>query len=135
MSALKTTRKNRRGASAVEFAFVAPVLFVIFLGSIEYARANQVANATAYAAYQGCRRAITPGATAAKVTTAVQAVLDANLIKGSTVTVNPSTITDSTSTVTVTVSVPLNSNAWVTPKLTSGKTFSRSCTLTREKTN
>lgn len=126
---------RRRGATAVEFAIVAPILFLIFLGSIEIARANQTANATAYAAYQGCRRAIVPGATAANATAAAQSVLTANMIKGATITCNPSTITNATTTVTVQVSVPLSSNGWVVPKFTSGKTINRSCTMTRERTN
>jgi len=57
------------------------------------------------------------------------------LISGATVTINPATITNATEEVTVTVSVNINNNAWITPTFTAGKTITRSCTLTREKTN
>jgi Flp pilus assembly protein TadG len=123
--------------ATVEFAFVVPILFTVFMGAIEFARLNQVKNATAYAAYEGCRRAIVPGATAANATTAAQAILTAGLIKGSgtTITINPTTITNSTDTVTVTVAVPMNTNSWTKAVFGKNLTITRSCTLTREKTD
>lgn len=128
-------RGSRRGATTVEFAIVCPLLFTLFCGAIEYGRCNQIINAVALSSYQGCRRAIVPGATAANTTAAVNSVLSASLISGSTITINPTTITDATEEVTVTVSVNINNNAWITPTFTAGKTITRSCTLTREKTN
>lgn len=128
-------KKRRKGTTTVEFALVCPILFAFFCGAIEFGRANQIINAVALSSYQGCRRAIVPGATAANATTAVNAVLSSNLVSGATITVNPSTITNSTDEVTVTVSVNLSNNAWITPTFTAGKTITRSCTLTREKTN
>lgn len=125
----------RRGATTVEFALVCPILFTLFCGAIEFARCNQIINAVALSSYQGCRRAIVPGATNANTTAAVNTVLGANLISGATVTINPATITNATEEVTVTVSVNINNNAWITPTFTAGKTITRSCTLTREKTN
>lgn len=136
MGALRTRKADgRRGTSTVEFALVAPLLFMFLFASIEFARANQVMNATSNAAYHGCRRAIVPGATSATVVTAAQGVLNAGLVKNATITVNPSTITNTTLTVTVTVAVPMNSNNWVGQTFMGGKTVTRSCTLTREKTN
>lgn len=128
-------RGLRKATTTVEFALVCPLLFTFFCGAIEFARCNQIVNAVALSSYQGCRRAIIPGATAANTTAAVNTVLSANLITGATVTINPTTITNATTTVTVTVSVNLTNNAWITPKFTSAGTITRSCTLTREKTN
>lgn len=125
----------RRGATTVEFALVCPLLFAFFCGAIEFGRANQIMNAVALSSYQGCRRAIVPGATAANTTAAVNSVLSANLVSGATITINPTTITNATEEVTVTVSVNLSTNAWITPTFTAGKAITRSCTLTREKTN
>lgn len=137
MNTAKTTnrRSRRSGASTVEFALISPVLFMVLLGSLEFARVNQVINAASFASYQGCRQSIIPGGTAAMATAESQRVLSANLVSGGTVTVSPSTITNSTTTVTVTVSVNLDSVCWVIPRFTTGRKVVRTCTLTREKTS
>ena len=126
---------ERRGASTVELAIVSPVMFAIFFAAVEFGRANQVLNATSNAAYQGCRAAIIPGGTSSVATTAAQNYLSASLISGATITVNPSTITNTTTVITVTVSVPMNQNSWIGQSFMAGKTVTRACTLTREKTN
>lgn len=133
--ALQKRKTRRSAATTVEFAVIAPLLFMVLLGSLEFARVNQVMNATSFSAYQGCRQAIVPGAKASDATTEVNRVLSANLISSGTVTVNPSTITNSTDTVTVTVAINLDSVCWIIPRFTTGKTITRTCTLTREKTS
>lgn len=131
-----TKRVSQRcGTTMVEFAIICPILFAFFFACIEFGRANHIKNAVPYAAYQGCRRAIVPGATANHAIQASQAVLTSALVKGGTITVTPSTITNSTPTVTVTVSVNLGDNAWTTAWLTKNKTVTRSCTFTREQMN
>ena len=127
-------KSDRRGAAAVEFALVLPTMLMVLAGSIEFARANQVRNAAAFSAYEGCRRAIIPGGTATAATASAQKVLDSNFIGSGTITVTPSTITDTTKTVTVSVAINLESVGWITPKFTQTKSITRSCTLTREKT-
>lgn len=125
----------RRGTTTVEFALVCPLLFTFMFACLEFGRAHQVKNAVVHAAYEGCRRAIVPGATAAQAVAAAKSVLDAGLISGATFTVNPSNITNTTTTVSMTVAVPLAPNMWAAQWFTSGVTVSRTCTLTREKTN
>jgi len=134
-SVVRRGRHVRTGTTTVEFALICPVMFAVFFASVELGRANQVLNATANAAYQGCRRAIIPGATTATVQAAAQNMLDAGLIKKATITINPATITNSTTTVTVTVSVPMNDNSWIGQTFTKGSVVTRACTLTRERTN
>ena len=137
-SSLRATRFGRarsRGTASVEFALVAPILFMFMVGAIECTRINQVNNAAAFAAYQGCRQGIIPGGTSANATAAAQSVLNANLIGQSTITINPTAITNASTTITVTVTVQLNSVCWITPMFTSGRAVSRTCTLTREKTS
>lgn len=131
----RRSMRRRSGAAAVEFALVASVLFMTLFGAIEFARLNQVVNATANAAYAGCRKAIIPGATVANASTSAQAILSANFINGATITVNPSSLSSSTTTVTVTIAVPVNSNSWSVTAFSKNMTITRSCTLTREKTN
>ena len=59
--------RGRRGATLVEFAFVAPVFFLILLASIEFSRLNMMRHTAAHAAYEGARTALVPGATADEV--------------------------------------------------------------------
>ncbi|WP_010584155.1 TadE family protein [Schlesneria paludicola] len=125
---------RRQGAATVEFAIVAPIVLAVFVGAIEFARANQIANAAAFSAYTGCRQGIIPGGSATAATSAAQTILDANFIGRSSITVTPSTITDTTTTITVGVAVSMDSVGWITPMFTKSKTILRSCTLTREKT-
>ncbi len=132
---IKRTGRQRSGATTVEFALISPLLFMVLLGSLEFARVNQVINAASFASYQGCRQAIIPGGSASMATTESQRVLSANLVTGGTVAVSPSTITNSTSTVTVTVTINLDSVCWITPRFTGGRKVVRTCTLTREKTS
>ncbi len=106
-------RKSRRGAVTVEFALTVPILFLLIFASIEFSRFNMIRNAAANAAYEGCRRATVPGATAAQAQASASSVLTAAAITGSTVTVSPGTIATDTKIITVTVSVPTAANSWV----------------------
>lgn len=126
--------KSRRGALTVEFALVAPLAFMIVFGSVEMARLNMLLNSMENAAYEGARRGIVPGATTATVETEANQILQAVGAVNATVQVSPSIITNQTPEVTVSIAIPLDDNAWVTPRFTSGRTLTRSCTLTREVT-
>lgn len=132
----RRVRPQRAGTTTVEFALVCPLVFLFLLAAVEFARANQALNAVSNAAYQGCRAGIVPGATATAAQAAAQKNIDAALLAGSTITVTPANITNTTTEVTVSVSVPLAQNSWMIKLFyTSGSTITRSCTLTREKTN
>ena len=54
----KRRSRRRRGVAAVEFAVVAPVLFLAIFGMIEMARMVMVKQAVVNAAREGCREAI-----------------------------------------------------------------------------
>jgi Flp pilus assembly protein TadG len=128
------TRKpgRRRGATLVEFAFVAPIVFAMFFASIEFSRANMLRHAIESAAYEGCRAVIIPGATAADAIASANATLSAASAVDATVTVDPATITKATKNVTVTVSLPLNNNTWVTPAFLVNSTLTTSINMNRE---
>jgi Flp pilus assembly protein TadG len=87
-------------------AIVAPLLFLLTLGAIEYGwmflKAQQITNA----ARQGARVGATPDATAGDVNAAVNSVMTAADITGHTVTISPGVSIASGETLTVTVSVP-----------------------------
>jgi TadE-like protein len=68
---------RRRGTAAVEFAFVAPIVFVLVFGMIEFGRAIMVQQIITNAAREGARVAILSGTTTTSVTSAVNTYLAA----------------------------------------------------------
>jgi len=129
-------RANRRRAAAiVEFAIVAPLLFLLALGLVEYARIEMVVQGMSAAAQEGCRAGIVPGGTSADVLSHADDVLRDGLVTGASVTVNPlevATLKEGQS-FTVTVQVPVDGISWVpSPLLPKGKTLTTRCTMRRE---
>lgn len=53
-----TRRKARRGAAVVEFAFSAPILFLLVFGTVEFGRMIMVKHGFTNAAREGCRKAV-----------------------------------------------------------------------------
>lgn len=116
----------------VEFALTLPIVFSIFIASLEFSRLSMIRNSTDNAAYEGARTGILPGATAAKVQAKVTSELTAIGIKNATIVVTPTVILTSTPTVQVSVTVPLTENAWVSPLYSTNSTITKSCKLSRE---
>lgn len=129
----RARRRSRQGAAIVEFAFCAPVLFMIFFASLEFSRVNMIRQSVENAVYEGSRRGIVPGATADDCRQSAQWVLDTVFAVGAQIDVAPAVIDDDTDDVTVSVTVPLNSNSWVTPLFFENKSVSGSMTLRRER--
>lgn len=123
---------DRRGATLVEFALIAPVIFGLFFASVEFSRVNMLRHAIESAAYEGCRAVVVPGAEAADAIASANATLEANSAVNATVTVSPATITTKTKNVTVTVSLPLNENTWITPRYLADITITTSINMNRE---
>lgn len=116
---------HRRGAAAVEFAIVAPLLFLIFLGMIEFSRAIMVLNVLTSASRAGVRAgAIAPGDYNAVTDTVGQSLTQAGIAcaPAITVTVNGTTVADNTafqnictpgSRLAVQVAVPYDGVSWL----------------------
>ena len=130
---------GRTAAAAVEFAFIAPVLFTVVLGIIEFGRAMMVLEILNNAARSGCRAAVLSGSDNSAVDTAITSGLSGSGISGTTTTIkvngtvaNASTATTG-DTVTVSVSVPADSVSWlpVTHFIT-GSTLTGSVAMRRE---
>ncbi|MCC6509829.1 MAG: pilus assembly protein [Pirellulaceae bacterium] len=131
MSRNKLRRSNsqrRRGATTVEFAIVVPIIFAMFLGTIEMTRLNFIRHSAANAAYEGARKAIIPGSSFTEATDESLRLMRAVGV-GNGVTASLTTLND---TMTVTVTVPVNQNSWGAARFSSGMTITQACTLSRE---
>jgi Flp pilus assembly protein TadG len=128
MKRLKHKRHARTGATAVEFAFMVPVIFTMFIGSIEITRLNFIRNTASNACYEGARRAVSPGSTNAEAQTEARRLID-TLGVGRGATVNVASTPD---TVTVSITIPVNQNSWGITRFTTGLNVSQSCRLSRE---
>jgi Flp pilus assembly protein TadG len=113
------SRLRRWAATSVEFAFVAPVFFLVVLGLIELGRGLMVKHLLANAARQGCRVGIIEGKSNADINAAVTGVLAPLGIASDTVTVDvndvPGDAINGTAfnELTVIVSVPVSAVTWV----------------------
>ncbi len=105
---------GRRGAAAVEFAFIAPLLFLLILGIIEVGRMMMVQQVVTNAAREGCRKAVLAGATESQVYTTIDNYLTGSGISGQTRSISPSLSgTAVGDAVTVKVSVDYDNVTWL----------------------
>lgn len=125
-------KKERRGATTVEFALTLPLVLLFFFSSIELARVNMIRNSAKNAAYLAARRSIIPGGTATEAEQTAIDTLNATGVGHASISVSPSVVTAATKQIKVTVAVPINENSWVIPRIFSSVTVTNSCTLTRE---
>ncbi len=112
----RSYRKQRRGASAVEFAIVAPVFFLLVFGMIEFGRMCMVQQLLTNASREGARQAVLDGTTSDQVKDVVQNYLSNAAVpvarENITVTPDPTTA-DSGQPVTVTVGVNFTDVSWL----------------------
>jgi Flp pilus assembly protein TadG len=135
--------KKRRGAAAVEFAVVAPVLIMLVFGMIEFGRAIMVQQVIVNASREGARTAVIEGASLADVNGAITAQLDAATIADRTIAfrVNGSTVSDPTvgsagDSVSVDISVNYADITWLpSPSYLGGTQLQATSVMRREYTN
>jgi len=134
-----TRRKtSRRGAAAVEFALVAPLLFLtIIIPLFEFGRAMMVLDTLANAAQIGCRQGALPGTSTSTITTTANNALSGQGISGATVTVsiNGNSGTDASQAmhndvISVQIGIPYTQTSWLP---TSCLEYLGATTLTRTK--
>ncbi len=101
-----TRQKRQRGAVAVEFAIVLPLLLTAMFAFFEISRASMIQHATQASAYEGARAGIIPGATDQEIRDKVSFVLSSVGVTNFTVNVEQNVTVDSTLKVRVTVNVP-----------------------------
>ena len=128
MTLQKRDTSTRLGATTVEFAMVVPIIFTMFLGSIELTRLNFIRQTASNASYEAARKAIVPGNTDndARVE-ALRLLTSLGVGNGAT-----ASVIRSPNSITVTVAVPIGQNSWGLTRLTGGYSVTQSCSLTLE---
>ncbi len=135
-------QRRRSGASLVEFALVAPILFLLLLGIFEFARAFMVTELLKEAARKAARVATLEGATSSQIKAAATDFLTAAGVQSENVgvsvngapadSVDPATSPMYTD-MTVTVTVPAAKVSWVpTPLFTGSANLSGQFSMRRE---
>lgn len=124
---------NRRGATAVEFAFAVVIVFLFVFGVIEFGRVQMVQHTIDNASYEAARHVVVPGGTAAEAIEAAHEILTAGAVADATISVSPNPLNDSATSVRVHVSAPLNSNAWIAPRFTSNRVVEAETELMTER--
>jgi Flp pilus assembly protein TadG len=128
---MKARQQRTKGATAVEFALIAPVLFLSVFGLIEMSRMMMVQQAFTNAAREGCRKAALATTTdVSAVDTEVRDYLrsvvpNVNDTSKLRVTVTPNSISNvaSGSTMTVAVSMSFAHVSWVPGTFVGGDVF------------
>jgi Flp pilus assembly protein TadG len=127
----RMVHRRCRGATTVEFAIVVPIIFTLFMGTVEMTRLNFIRHSAANAAYEGARRAIVPGSRSSDARDEAERLLTAvGVAKGANI-----NVATTNTTTTVTVTIPVNQNSWGIGKFSSGMNITQSCALTRESVN
>jgi Flp pilus assembly protein TadG len=106
--------QSRRGVATVEFAIVAPLFFLLVLGSIELGRALMVQQVLTNASRVGARDAVTLAGTSSSAVTAASSFANGASVGGVQVAVSPDPSSASAGEmISVTVTVPYGNVTWV----------------------
>lgn len=129
------SKSDRRGAAAVEFAVIAPLIFVLLFAGIEFGRVLMAYHGLDEAAREGCRQAIAWNATQEDVEQTVGERLASFGIAGYTLSTDPSDLSGVSQwdPVSVRIDVPYGQVSWLpVPRYLQGITLTGSCTLPQE---
>lgn len=132
---IRPRRRFRRGATAVEFAVVAPAFIIVIAVCAEFTRMSMMRNLAQNAAYEAARFVMTEGATVADGIDRANEILARVGTAGAEITINGSDgstdnegnvtneIEFDTEVVTCTINIPLNENNIVIPDAVIGDTM------------
>tara|TARA_R110002049_G_scaffold4601_6_gene32849 strand:+ start:23753 stop:24277 length:525 start_codon:yes stop_codon:yes gene_type:complete len=123
---------RRTGATMIEFAVVAPLLFLFFFAAFEFCRVAMIRHTADNAVYEAARVAIIPGATADEARNQAAQVLNTLGLTNVNIAVTPAVIRRDTNEVTISVQVPLDGNSFVPNQFFGGKSVQRQLTMQRE---
>jgi len=100
--------RKRRGATAVEFALVCPIVFAIMFGMLEISRMSTIIDAARTSVIAGAREARVANASNATIEEEMENILDLFGVRDSTITVSPAAIGPDTAVISVDIEVPFN---------------------------
>lgn len=131
---MSTKRQKRWGVAATEFAIVAPVFLLLVIGMVELGRALMVQQVLINASRVGARQAITLGATAGAVQSAVADYSASVAVPGVAVEVSPDpAAANAGDPITVTTSVAYSGVSWLpSPWFLGGATLTASSRMRKE---
>lgn len=131
-----TRRPNRTGTTSVEFAFIAPVLFLIVFGSIEITRMSLLLNLAQDACYDAARHAIVEGSNTSEAVAKAQSVLSLFATQNAQISINNGAgISADQRDLTVTITIPMRDNAFVLKQFYTGRFITASITMRMERYN
>ena len=117
---IRRKTRNRTGATAVEFAIVAPLFFLSLFACIEFGRVSMVEAFAENAAFRAARHVVVLGATVGESIEEAADRLAVLGVRNADITIEPSNngviqteITDATDTIAVRISIPLSENVLV----------------------
>ena len=125
--------KLRKGSHSVEFAIVLPIMLLLFLSGIEFARMNLLRHLAENASYEAARHVIVPGATVEEAEAKANAILSVMGVKGASLTISPDPVLETTGTVSVKVTFPAKKNLWMVPMFSKNLNFQSETTLLTER--
>jgi Flp pilus assembly protein TadG len=136
LSQRRANRRSQRGATAVEFAIVAPILFLLIFCAFEFARLCMIKNLAQDAAYEAARYAMVQGSDAQDAIDQANMVLATLGTRNVTVVVNDGAgIDEDTEAVKVAVTIPMKDNSFGLIPFVKDKTISAEITLIAERYN
>jgi hypothetical protein len=120
--------------AASELAVCLPVIVLLVLAMIEACTMIFLKQSLTVAAYEGVRAALEPGADAADVQAASNAVLTDRRVRGGVITVQPANFERRApgSFIEVSVSAPAGSNSVIPGSFFRGRTLSATATMMKE---
>lgn len=127
-------KKGRHGVATVEFAIVAPLFFLLVLGSVELGRGLMVQQVLTNASRVGARQAVMLSGSQSGAITAATNFASGATVPGVSVTVSPDPgAASSGDMISVTVSVPYANVSWIpSPWFLGGASLSATSVMRKE---
>ena len=126
---------ERRGAAAVEFALVAPIIFILIFASLEFGRAIMAVDGMEEAVRDACRMSVLDNTTTTQIEDRVRVRMNLVGIYAYSITLTPDLPSSACQwdPVTISVSTPFsNVSLLPVPAFIGDITLRASCTLPRE---
>jgi len=101
---------GRRGATAVEFAIVCPIVLAIMFGMLEISRISTIIDSARTSVITGAREARVASATRETIRAEMEETLTLFGIRESTIEVTPATIDPTVSEISINIEVPFSAS-------------------------